>query len=762
MPEENSDINDRAGVADTDTDTDNTDNAAAASSVMKRQYRRSRAIAFGRNYYHALGGTTRWQQQGGEGTTGTPAYTWDDPPWCHLDSSDDDSDKNEVRQVDCTAQSTVFLTQSGKIYQTGTLHGRVCQVPSPVIIPLPLKCVEVSAGRHFCLGRMEGGLAVVSWGAGHFGQLGVGTGSSSSSGDAPGSQGSPDNNSQITFTPHPVIIERLLPHMIGSPTKQVAAGDWHALALTESGRVWAWGSNRCHQCGRKPSIKSSSSQAPTLTAPLPVPLDVEAVQISAGRSHSVALARGGHAVYCWGASNHGQCGNVIRRSGVVPPKKVEGLTDLSVSQISAGGNHTIALTSGGRVFVWGSGTEGELGLGVSVSSQVKPRLVGDLDFVAIAAGQEWKSQQKLQGASSIETEELTSSSAHSSLSKVPKISKVYAGASYSAAVSSSGHVYTWGSNDAGQTGVPTPTTLPFIDNLGGPTPSKTSTIRDLHVQTFDSRHNLLLPVRVELARSVFVRDLGLGPNHMWCIGEERTEEQRNMVVGRTLYEVQEDQRMLKLHRARDSLLSKVHGAQVDASTEGTTTHTDNTEGHEETSSCHEFSESAVLDQHSESSSYMPALPVAPKPPVPVLQSAFGDTVVRQHSVATAGNPSTAEPLSPATSSYCTSPVTPVAQGGVGDSTTPTEGNSRARQRNLLRAFSPSSPRNRRRISIQSIPRMLRRFSLGTRPPASEGSSRADAIQTPAIAEAEGEGDVEQQQTSPAIGSHKRRAKRYSM
>jgi hypothetical protein len=227
----------------------------------------------------------------------------------------------------------------------------------------------------------------------------------------------------------------------------------------------------------------------------------------------------------------------------------------------------MVLTSGGRVFSFGGGSEGELGLGPIVSAQTKPRQVGDLDFVAIAAGQEWKNQQR-----SLESMEEPGAIG---LAMQPTIVKIFAGVSYSAAISSSGHVYTWGSNDGGQAGIPTPKHLPLKDNLNPGIPTKTSTVRELHCYTFDSRHNLLLPVRVDAARSMFVNDVAGGPNHMWLIGNERTTEQQEMVVGQTLYEMQEEVRIRKLHRAKHGLLAKIQGDNDDGWTEGTMTQTEN-------------------------------------------------------------------------------------------------------------------------------------------------------------------------------------------
>lgn len=462
------------------------------------------AVAFGRNYFGALGGT---QEVDG-------VRQWNHPSW----SKDD----QRISQVKCTAQSTLFLTEKGKVYQTGTLHGRKHMKPVPVTIPLPLKCAEISAGRHFCLARMEGGKAVVSWGAGHFGQLGVSHG---------------DGDHQITFSPQPIVIERLLPQVIGSPITSIACGDWHALALSKSGRVWAWGSNRSQQCGRKPSL-SASSQAPTLLVPLPVPLDVKATKIAAGRSHSVALCN--ENVYCWGSTAHGQCGNSARRAGVSTPRLVEGIKSVRILDIGAAGNHTLALSAGGRVFSWGSNIEGQLGTGPACAAQPRPRQVADLDFVSIEAGQGWR-KLKNETNGEVDAKMIGEEKIAENLNEVPTISSIFAGPSYSAAISTSGHVYAWGSNDAGQTGIEIPPQVVFKDDVLPAVNSRDlkGKDREQNVKTFDSKHNILLPSRVPVKDGFFVDTVACGPNHMWCIGRSRVESDSNR-FGRSLFEVESE------------------------------------------------------------------------------------------------------------------------------------------------------------------------------------------------------------------------------
>lgn len=56
---------------------------------------------------------------------------------------------------------------------------------------------------------------------------------------------------------------------------------------------------------------------------------------------------------------------------------VEGLEGESVVSVSAGRVHSIALTSKGEVWAWGSGRNGRLGLGSSID-EAEPALVESL------------------------------------------------------------------------------------------------------------------------------------------------------------------------------------------------------------------------------------------------------------------------------------------------------------------------------------------------------------------------------------------------
>ena len=460
-----------------------------------------------------------------------------DAPWANDNDDDDD-----LIQVSTSSASSIFLTKRGKVFACGMMHGTVLPQLTQMIIELPLKCVEIAAGRHFCVARMEGGLAVCSWGAGHFGQLALG-------GESP------------PFTSRPTVIEKLLPHIVGAPISRIAAGHWHAMAATEAGALYTWGCNRSAQCGFKPGREPPMVCSPygvTFEDVSPAP---KIVKIEAGRSHSVALDDRGR-VFAFGSCTQGQCGVYTRRrGGEAPPKQVESLMRVQITDIAAGDTHTLALSGGGRLFAFGSGYEGQLGTGSIIQMNPKPKMVGDLDFVAIEAGREWKSLQRSkrdtdagqdQGEASNVVEDAnqdsSSSLLHAELSQVPKIVSIHAAGNCSMAISSHGHLYTWGCNDSASLGLPKLDydQLPFAEPVVPAT--VTSTLRQFHTRSFDSSHNISLPQRVDCLRHINVTAVSSSSTFMWCIGKPRqnSENDASNSVGLTLCELQETKRQKSL------------------------------------------------------------------------------------------------------------------------------------------------------------------------------------------------------------------------
>ena len=158
---------------------------------------------------------------------------------------------------------------------------------------------------------------------------------------------------------------------------QMVSGGWHTCALTMEGGVKCWGSNSSGQLG-------SGAQTNSLD-----PVDVEGLQsnitrISAGQNHTCALTNAGAAL-CWGHNFYGQIGDASNEIALTP-KPVSTLTS-KVSQIAAGYDHTCAVHDGAAK-CWGSAQMSKLGNN-STTNRNAPVTASGLStgVIGIAAGQ---------------------------------------------------------------------------------------------------------------------------------------------------------------------------------------------------------------------------------------------------------------------------------------------------------------------------------------------------------------------------------------
>jgi alpha-tubulin suppressor-like RCC1 family protein len=178
-------------------------------------------------------------------------------------------------------------------------------------------------------------------------------------------------------------------------TVAVATGRFHSLAITETGALWSWGFNQSGQIGdgtqgddRLLPVRVRDSAGTGYLA------DIEAV--AGGSLHTIALSTDGR-VWAWGNNFEGQLGdNTISNPRVLPGrvKTTLGIGSLSyITAIAAGAHFNLALTEGGEVWAWGKNTYGQLGDGTSGNVRKLPTKVktpvgsGYLDHVvAISAG----------------------------------------------------------------------------------------------------------------------------------------------------------------------------------------------------------------------------------------------------------------------------------------------------------------------------------------------------------------------------------------
>lgn len=89
--------------------------------------------------------------------------------------------------------------------------------------------------------------------------------------------------------------------------------------------------------------------------------DISILAIAAGGSHSACLSSTGN-VYTWGNGIYGQLGQGLDRTTVAEPAIVTKLRGKDITSIACGQNHSMFLSSSGRVYACGNGYYGQLGL----------------------------------------------------------------------------------------------------------------------------------------------------------------------------------------------------------------------------------------------------------------------------------------------------------------------------------------------------------------------------------------------------------------
>jgi alpha-tubulin suppressor-like RCC1 family protein len=267
---------------------------------------------------------------------------------------------------------------------------------------------------------------VWAWGANHFGQLGDGTETDSST---------------------PVQVKGLT-----SVIAIDAAAD-RSVALESDGTVWVWGQS--FALDGTPGVDEASY----------VPIRVEGLKdvaaIVTGSWGGVAIDRNA-IVWQW----------TIRpkwMSKAGPPQRIECVRD--VIALADGNDHVVALTRDGIAWAWGENADGQLGIGISSGSSMPVKVEGLTDIVAIDANVEFGPDYRYRGGSSVMVREdgtvwacgynrfgqlgdgtTSNRNVPVQVKGLAGIVAITAGGSHSVAVDKDGRMWAWGDNSRGQLG----------------------------------------------------------------------------------------------------------------------------------------------------------------------------------------------------------------------------------------------------------------------------------------------------------------------
>ena len=205
----------------------------------------------------------------------------------------------------------------------------------------------------------------------------------------------------------------------GTNWKQVFISHNFTAAIKTDGTLWTWGSNEDGQLGINSNIKSSSPVQTVSTGTNWKEVSVGSSTASASGtaiSSKIAAIKTDGTLWLWGSGTSGQLGTNAAVSASSPVQTISGGTNWK--QVSLSTFHAAAIKTDGTLWLWGAGAGGKLGINsqVDISSPIQ----------TVSAGTNWK--------------------------------QVSAGNFYTAAIKTDGTLWTWGCNSShGQLGDDTQT-----------------------------------------------------------------------------------------------------------------------------------------------------------------------------------------------------------------------------------------------------------------------------------------------------------------
>jgi alpha-tubulin suppressor-like RCC1 family protein len=264
------------------------------------------------------------------------------------------------------------------------------EIYNPTVIPEVKKVYNVTTScNHTLILTNNNEFKVYAWGEGYLGQLGIN-----------------DRNRSYVYKPMEVYN---LKDVI-----DVSAGNSFSLALKKDGNVYTWGDNQYGQLGINFTLLSPHFPPPNELFIMPlrswinnmihytskytiVPLQtdkpaeikkLEVVDVSAGGDHALALLEDG-TVWAWGRNDMGQLGDKKTYNFTNVPVKVILPDNTTIESISAGQNHSLALDNNGNVWAWGDNSFKQIGNNKTDKKgycTLPVKVSGLTDIIEISAG----------------------------------------------------------------------------------------------------------------------------------------------------------------------------------------------------------------------------------------------------------------------------------------------------------------------------------------------------------------------------------------
>jgi alpha-tubulin suppressor-like RCC1 family protein len=223
--------------------------------------------------------------------------------------------------------------------------------------------------------------------------------------------------------------------------------------LFREGTLWTWGFGTSGQLGNA-SIIGSSTPVTTFSG------GTNWKQVSAGGNHMIAIKTDG-TLWTWGNGGSGRLGNAAITDRSTPVTTFAGGTDWK--QVSAGRFHTTAIKTDGTLWTWGSGGNGRLG-NADITNRSTPvtTFAGGTNWKQVSAGCDYTAAIKTDGTLWVWGYGLSGRLGNASTSDVSTPVTTFAGGTNwkqvsagdpnGSAIKTDGTLWTWGSGGNGRLG----------------------------------------------------------------------------------------------------------------------------------------------------------------------------------------------------------------------------------------------------------------------------------------------------------------------
>lgn len=239
----------------------------------------------------------------------------------------------------------------------------------------------------------------------------------------------------------------------------ISSGNYHTIAVRADGTLWAWGRNESCQLGLGLSVACDDVTG-YRSYPTRVGTRSDWVAVSAGGSHSLAMTEDGR-LWAWGSNQYGQLGLSSGMATISIPTAISGSTWIAMA---AGTDHSLGIKSDLSLWTWGRNNSGQLGIGNYLNKNAPYSAATGSVWSSVSAGGGFSQAVKpdgslwswgFNGAGQLGIGNLTTQTTPQSVATGTTWTSVSAGGEFTLGIKSDGSLWSWGDNQYGQLGIGT-------------------------------------------------------------------------------------------------------------------------------------------------------------------------------------------------------------------------------------------------------------------------------------------------------------------